>query len=231
MYKAVIIDDNKIARMMLSELLKQMGNIEIINEFESATEALPELKKKEVDLLFLDVEMPGMSGIELLKILPNRPLTILISAQPSYAVEAFELNVVDFLVKPFTLQRVVQAVERAVELLAVKNSSLSQVEKDYIFIKDGKVIRKVFLNAILWIEAKGDYMRIVTLDEKFIIHATLRSLEEKLPGTGFLRIHRSYIIAISKIDFIEDGIAHVQGRQIPVSDSYKSELLKKLQLI
>lgn len=231
MYKTVIVDDNKIARMMLSELLKQMGNIEIINEFESATDALPELKKNEVDLLFLDVEMPGMSGIELLKILPSRPLTILISAQPAYAVEAFELNVVDFLVKPFTLQRVVQAVERAVELLAVKNSSLSQVEQDYIFIKDGKAIRKVFLDAILWIEAKGDYMRIVTLDEKFIIHATLRSLEEKLPGTGFLRIHRSYIIAISKIDFIEDGIAHVQGRQIPVSDTYKSELFKKLQLI
>jgi len=231
MYKALIVDDNKMARMMLNEMLSKVESIRVIGEYEDAPSAINELKKNTVDILFLDVEMPGMTGLELLKILPERPLTIMITAQPGYAVEAFELNVVDFLVKPFSLGRVFQSVERAIELLKVKDSSLKQVENNHIFIKDGKAIRKILIKDILWLEAKGDYVKIITQNGPFIIHATLRNIEEKLSGGEFVRIHRSYIISVAKIDYIEDGIAHVHGSQLPVSENYKNELLKHLRML
>jgi len=231
MFKALIVDDNKLARMTLNGMLNQIKRIRVTGEIEDAPSAITELKKNNTDILFLDVEMPGMSGFELLRILPERPLTIMITAQPRYAVEAFELNVVDFLVKPFNVARVIQSVERAIELLKVKDTSFKQVEHNHIFIKDGKTIRKILIQDILWLEAKGDYVKIVTPGTPFIIHATLRNMEEKLSGGEFVRIHRSYIIAVSKIDFIEDGIAHVHGQQLPISENYKNELLKHLRLL
>jgi DNA-binding LytR/AlgR family response regulator len=231
MYKALIVDDNKVARVMLSEMLRKIDGIELAGEFEDAFSAITTLKKDSIDILFLDVEMPGMSGLELLKILPEKPLTILVTAQPGYAVEAFELNVVDYLVKPFSVSRVILAVERAVELLQVKNTNINQVEKDHIFIKDGKTIRKILLQSILWFEAKGDYVKIVTQQGSFVIHTTLRGLEEKLSGGAFVRIHRGYIIPVNKIDYIEDGAAFIQGTPLPVSENYKNELLKHLRLL
>ncbi len=231
MYKALIIDDNKVARVMLVEMLRKINDIEVVGEFEDAPSAISVLKKGTIDILFLDVEMPGMSGLELLKILPDKPLTILVTATAGYAAEAFELNVVDYLVKPFSVSRVILAAERAVELLAVKNTKVNQVENDHIFIRDGKAIRKIFLQSILWLEAKGDYVKIVTQQGNFVIHATLRNLEEKLSGNEFVRIHRGYIIPINKIDYIEDGAAFIQGTPLPVSENYKTELLKRLRLI
>lgn len=231
MYKALIVDDNKVARVMLAEMLRKIENIELTGEFEDAPSAIATIKKNEIDILFLDVEMPGMSGIELLRVLPQRPLTILVTAKPGYAVEAFELNVVDYLVKPFAVARVIVAVERALELLEVKNTNVNQVGNDHIFIKDGKAIRKIFLQAILWLEAKGDYVKIVTQNGNFVIHATLRSLEEKLSGAEFVRIHRGYIIPVRKIDYIEDGVAYIQSTPLPVSENYKNELLKHLRLL
>ncbi len=231
MYKALIVDDNKVARLMLSEMLRKIDTIELAGEFEDAPSAISRLKKNDIDILFLDVEMPGMSGLELLKILPDRPLTILVTAQAGYAVEAFELNVVDYLVKPFSISRVILAVEKATELLQVRNTKVNQVENEHIFIRDGKIIRKIMLQHILWLEAKGDYVKIVTQQGNFIIHATLRNLEEKLSGNEFVRIHRGYIIPVNKIDYIEDGAAYIQGTPLPVSENYKNELLRNLRLL
>lgn len=231
MYKALIVDDNKVARVMLAEMLKKIEGIKLSGEFEDAPSAMATIKKNEIDILFLDVEMPGMSGLELLRVVPERPLTILITAQPGYAVEAFELNVVDYLVKPFSLARVMVAIEKAIELLEMKNTNINQVENNNIFIKDGKVIRKIFLQQILWMEAKGDYVKIVTQNGNFIIHSTLSSLEEKLSGAEFVRIHRGYVIPVNKIDYIEDGAAYIQGTPLPVSGNYKNELLKHLRLL
>jgi DNA-binding LytR/AlgR family response regulator len=212
-------------------MLKKIDDVELVGEFEDAVSAIAAIKKSHVDIMFLDVEMPGMSGLELLKVLPERPLTILVTAQPGYAVEAFELNVADYLVKPFSIARVILAVERAIELISVKNTRINQVENENIFIRDGKAIRKILLKSILWLEAKGDYVKIVTENGNYIIHATLRNLEEKLAESEFVRIHRGYIIPISKIDFIEDGAAFIQGTPLPVSESYKHDLLKRLRLL
>ncbi len=231
MYKTLIIDDNKVARVMLSEMLAKINEIEVVGEFEDAPSAINRLRKKDIDILFLDIEMPGMSGLELLKILPERPLTVLVTAKAGYAAEAFELNVVDYLVKPFSISRVMLAIEKVIELLDVKNSRINNVEGDYIFIRDGKTIRKIMLKSILWLEAKGDYVKILTQNGNFVIHATLRNLEEKLAANEFVRIHRGYIVPINKIDYIEDGAAFVQGSPLPVSENYRNELLKNLRLI
>lgn len=231
MYKTLVVDDNKVARVMLTEMLRKVPEVELVAEFEDAPSALAYLKKSSVDILFLDVEMPGMSGIELLKILPERPLTILVTGQAGYAVEAFELNVVDYLVKPLSMARVILAVERAAELIQVKHTNLNTIEDDHIFIRDGKTIRKIFIESIHWLEAKGDYVKIVTSSGNYVIHATLRNLEEKLGDKDFVRIHRGYIIPVPKIDYIEDGTAFIQGTPLPVSENYKHELLKRLKLL
>ncbi len=231
MYKTLVVDDNKVARVMLVEMLKKLPEIELVGEFEDAPSALVFLKKNKVDVLFLDVEMPEMSGIDLLKVLPDRPLTILVTAQAGYAVEAFELNVVDYLVKPLSISRVILAVERVAELMQVQNSRLNTIENDHIFIRDGKTIRKIFIENILWLEAKGDYVKIVTQNGNYVIHTTLRNLEEKMSANDFVRIHRGYIIPVRKIDFIEDGTAFIQGTPLPVSENYKNDLLKRLRLL
>lgn len=231
MYKTLIADDNKVVRLMLTEMLKKIDDIEIAAECDTAISARTILKNEKIDILFLDVEMPGMTGLELLKVMPERPATILVSAKAGYAAEAFELNVIDYLVKPFSIARVIQAVEKAVELLTMKNVHLGNIEQYHIFIRDNKVIRKILLNDILWLESRGDYVKIITGEKQVIIHATLKSLGDKLPENNFVRIHRGYIVPIGKIDYIEDSVAFINGTPLPVSETYKAELLKKLRLV
>lgn len=231
MNKVLIVDDNKVIRLMLTEMLKKIDDVKIIGECESAIEARSFLAKNEVDILLLDVEMPGMTGMELLKLLPERPATILITARTGYAIEAFELNVIDYLVKPISIARVMLAIEKAKELLAVKNTQLNDINREHIFIKDNKVIRKIMISEILWLESRGDYVKINTRDKQYIIHSTLKKMEENLPSADFARIHRGFLIPVSKIDYIEDGVAFVMGNPLPVSETYKNDLLKKLKLI
>ena len=231
MNKVLIVDDNKVIRLMLVEMLKKIDDVEIVGECESAIEARSFLSKHEVDILLLDVEMPGMTGLELLKLLPEKPATILITAKTGYAIEAFELNVIDYLVKPISISRVMLAIEKAKELLAMKNTQVNEINRDQIFIKDNKIIRKILLNDILWMESKGDYVKINTVETQYIIHSTLKNMEAKLPASEFVRIHRGYLIPVSKIDYIEDGVAYIMGTPLPVSETYKNDLLKKLQLI
>jgi DNA-binding LytR/AlgR family response regulator len=216
---------------MLSEMLKKIDEIEIVGACESAVEAKSFLSKNEVDILLLDVEMPGMTGLELLKLLPQKPATILVTAKTGYAIEAFELNVIDYIVKPVSIARVMLAIEKAKELLAMKNTQVNEISREQIFIKDNKVIRKILLNEILWLESKGDYVKINTTEKQYIIHSTLKNMEDKLPAAEFVRIHRGFIIPVSKIDYIEDGVAFVMGTALPVTETYKSDLLKKLQLV
>lgn len=231
MYKVLIVDDNQVIRLMLAEMLRKIDGAELVGECEDAIAARAFLKDNKVDMLFLDIEMPGMTGLELLKLLPEKPVTILITAKTGYAIEAFELNVIDYLVKPFSMARVMLAYEKAAELLTMKNAQLNEVSQEQIFIRDNKAIRKLLLNEILWMESKGDYVKIATAKNNYIIHSTLKNMEEKLPVNDFVRIHRSYLIPISKIDYIEDGVAYIQGTPLPVSETYKTDLLKRLRLI
>lgn len=218
--------------MLLKQLLEKTGVVKIIGECEDAIAANHFLQNKHVDILFLDIEMPGMNGLELLRMLQEKPLTILTTARQVYAVEAFELNVVDYLVKPFSLSRVLIAVDRARELLTHKNVQLGQEpSNEVLFIKDNKSIRRLDINDIQYIEARGDYIRIYTKANNFIVHCSLKMIEDKFPSGKFLRVHRSYIIAINKINYIEDKAAYIGEVAIPISESYKDALLKNLNLL
>ncbi len=230
-YNCLVVDDNKVSALMLVQLLEQIPEMKIAGICNSAMEASAFLSKNKIDLLFLDIEMPGMSGIELLKSLEDKPLTILTSANTGYALEAFELNVVDYIVKPVFLPRLLTAVRRAIELLQQKDIVINDVAQDYIFIKDGKIIRKLLFDDIYFMEAKGDYVKIHFAEKYYIIHATLKTLEEKLSVRKFIRVHRSYIVSIEKIDYIEDNVLYLNTVPVPLSEFYKGKLLSQLNFL
>ncbi|MGB3007249.1 MAG: LytTR family DNA-binding domain-containing protein, partial [Chitinophagaceae bacterium] len=163
--------------------------------------------------------------------LPTRPLTILTSANKGYGPEAYELNVVDYLVKPLLLPRTLMAINRAVELLKQKNVVVNEVESEHIFIKENKVIRKLLIDDIFLLESKGDYVKIYTAEKYHIVHATLKLLEDKLPQSKFMRVHRSFIISMEKIDYIEENILYLNSIPVPLSESYRNIFLKKLNLL
>lgn len=228
----IIVDDNIMARMAMKKLVEQVNGLSLVAECENAMEAYNMVNKKAVDLLLLDIEMPGMSGLELTKNLgKNCPFIIFTTAKRNYAVDAFELNVVDYLVKPIEPARFLKAIERTREAVESKRAEVEVKDKEFIFIKDNGILKKISTDDILYLEAMGDYVKIFTSQKFHIVHATLKSIEEKLSSSKFMRVHRSYIIALNKIDFIEEGVININGAAIPVADGYKSLLNSKLNLL
>jgi DNA-binding LytR/AlgR family response regulator len=218
--------------MAMNKLVSQVQKLELVAECSDAMEAYNYLNGGQVDLLFLDIEMPGMTGIELTKKLGNKkPLIIFTTAKTDYAVEAFELNVVDYLVKPVSLSRFLQAVERAKETFDSNKQEVKIEDREFVFVKDNGILKKLNVDDILYLEAMGDYVKVHTAQKFHVLHSTLKSIEEKLPTNKFLRIHRSYIVALQKIDFIQDGIITIGKGAIPVAETYKSALNKRLNLL
>jgi DNA-binding LytR/AlgR family response regulator len=231
MMTCIIVDDNDLSRLTLRHLAEQTGNLKVKEECRDAIEAHRYITSSPPDLVFLDIEMPGMTGIELLRTLPDKPLIIFTTSNKRYAVEAFELNVVDYLVKPVTLPRLLQAVEKAREIILRSDSEIKQVEDNHIFIRDNGILKKIRLADILWIEAMGDYIKIHTPGKWHIVHSTLKMVEEKINSNLLMRIHRSYIIALDKIDSIEEGVLNISNTPIPIAESYRSQLIRKLKLL
>ena len=230
--RCLIVDDNQLARMAMKQLVSQVQVLELVAECNDAMQAYNYLNNGQVDLLFLDIEMPGMTGIELTKKLGNKkPLIIFTTAKTDYAVEAFELNVVDYIVKPVTLARFLQAVEKAKETLDSNKQEVKIEAKEFVFVKDNGILKKLNLDDILYLEAMGDYVKVHTAQKFHVLHSTLKSIEEKLPLNKFLRIHRSYIVSIQKIDFIQDGIVSIGKATVPVAETYRSVLNKRLNLL
>lgn len=230
--KVLIIDDNIIARTTLKHLASKIQDLEVAGECANAMEAYNELNKQTIDLLLLDIEMPEISGVELTKNLANkRPLIIFITSKKDYAVEAFELNVVDYLVKPITPARFIQAIDKARELFESSHEEVNINNEEFIFIRDSNIIRRVKVDDILFAEAMGDFVKIHTASRFFAIHATLKSVEDRLPVVKFIRVHRSYIVAINKIDSIQDGALVVYDKSVPVADSYRAVLNKRMNII
>ena len=231
MITCLIVDDNDMSRLTLRRLALQTGSLQVNGECKDALEAHRNITANPPDLVFLDIEMPGMTGIELLKILPKTTLAILTTSKKQYAAEAFTLNVVDYLVKPVTLPRLMQAVEKVRDILLRSDSEVKKVEDNYLFIKDNNVLKKVKLEDILWIEAMGDYIKIRTQNQWHIVHTTLKAVEEKINSSRLMRVHRSYIISLDKIDSIEEGVVNIFNTPIPVAESYRSKLIQKIKLL
>jgi len=229
---ALIIDDNKIARATIKQLAERAGDINIVAECASAVDAYNLLQTQPVDLLLLDIEMPGMTGLELTKNLADkRPLIIFITSKREYAADAFELNVVDYLVKPVTSARFMQAIDKARELWQSNTEEVKLKEEEFVFVRDSSIVRRLQLDNILYAEAMGDYVKLYTPEKFHAVHTTLKAVEERLPAKGFLRVHRSYVVAVSKIDTIEGGVLIINGKPVPVADAYRAALNKRLNII
>lgn len=230
--KCILVDDNKMARMALKQLVSQLPQLELVAECEDAEEALDAVNTHPVDLLLLDIEMPGMTGIDFTRKLGiNKPLIIFTTAKTDYAVEAFELSVVDYLVKPISFGRFRQAVEKAEEALESNKEEVKVEEQGFVFVKDNGVLKRISIDDIQFLEAMGDYVKVHTPQKFHVVHATLKSIEEKLPASKFIRVHRSYIVAINKIDFIQEGTITIGKTSIPVADTHKANLNKRLNLL
>ncbi|MBC7695358.1 MAG: response regulator transcription factor [Burkholderiales bacterium] len=231
----IVVDDSLVARKALTTLIAQVGFLNLKKECSTPLEAYSYLKTENVDLIFLDIEMPGMTGIELVKNLKHRPIIILISSKKEYAVEAFELNVADYILKPVTLSRFMVALDKAKEIYDSKDKKTELVvgERDqgYIFVRSNSVLAKIKLNDIQYVQAYGDYVKIFTKEKQNLVHCTLKSIEEKLSSGKFYRLHRSYIIAIDHIEKIEENDAYIGKYAIPIGEQYKKELLAKLNLL
>jgi DNA-binding LytR/AlgR family response regulator len=220
------------ARMALKQLVSQVQALDLVAECNDAAEALDVLNSSQVDLLLLDIEMPEMTGLDLIKKLGNsKPLIIFTTAKKDYAVEAFELNVVDYLVKPIALPRFKQAIDKAQETLDSNKQEVKVEEQGFVFVKDNGILKRIAIDDILFLEAMGDYVKVHTPQKFHVVHATLKSIEEKLPSSKFIRVHRSYIVAINKIDYIQEGTISIGKTTIPVADTHKSNLNKRLNLL
>jgi DNA-binding LytR/AlgR family response regulator len=229
--KALIVDDNDIARTTLAHLAKKIPNLTIVNEYANAIEAYSHILTQPVDLIFLDIEMPEMTGIELTKNLSGKDVIIIFtSSKKEYALEAFELNIADYLLKPFTPARFLQAVTKAQAIFDSKKESVEYEKDKFLFVRDANITRRLKLDDIFYAEAMGDYVKFYTKEKMFAIHGTMKAAEERLLRDNFIRVHRSYIVAVGKIDTLQDGGIIINGKFIPVADAYRKALNTRMNV-
>ena len=226
----LIVDDNKMARSVLKHQVNDIAFLNLVAECEDVMQATNIMNKEKIDLLLLDVQMPKISGIDFLKSVTKRPYVILITSRPEFAVEAFEYNVIDYIVKPVIESRLIKAIMRVKEIHD-SNSKTIKSDKEYFFFREKGVLSKLRIIDILYIQAMGDYIIINTPDKKHTIHYTLSAIEKELPPEKFLRVHRSYIAALDKIDTVENGTVYINQTHIPVSDTQRSALMTRLNLL
>jgi len=227
----LIVDDNEIARDIVHQIAGRIKDVKIIGQCADALQAYNLLQETPVDVILLDIEMPGMSGLELTRNLGKGPVIIFTTSKRDYAVEAFELNVADYIIKPVTPARLIQAIDKARDLLASVEEELNMSDGEFIFIRDSNIIRRLKLDDILYVESMRDYVKLHTAQKFYAIHNTLKTVEDRLPAAKFLRVHRSFIIAIDKIDTIRDGVIIVQDRTVPVADAYRATLNKRMNVL
>jgi len=225
----VIIEDLKVAADYLERCCEKSGRLEVKGHFAEVKSALEFLNSNTVDLLFLDVEMPGATGFELLDKIAYQPKVILTTSKEKYAYNAFEYHVIDFLKKPFTYHRFLEALNKVSDDEQPDVKTANNV--NHIFIKsDGKLIR-LNNDDILFIESMGDYVKFVTRDKKYVSYNTIKNLEEKINKDHFMRVHRSYIINLLKIDDIRENDLFINGIEIPISKNLRADVLKRLTIL
>lgn len=229
--KCIIVDDEPIARSILKDYISRDERLQLAGSFKSATEALLHIHNQQTDLIFLDIKMPGISGIELLKSLKNPPLIIFTTAFREHATDGFDLNAIDYLVKPFSFDRFLQASNKVAEALKHSSKKVELEKRDLatsIFVKDGTKLIQIGIDDILYVEAVREYIKIVTRSKKYLVHQSMKSVEEKLPSDNFIRIHKSYIAAINKIHSIEGNMIVIGEHTLPISRQLKEEIIDRI---
>ena len=225
----LVIDDEPLSREIVEGYLEKIPELQLVSSCKNALDALSIIREKKIDLLFLDINLPGISGIELLRSLSNPPMVIIISAYQDYAVEGFELEVVDYLLKPFGFDRFLKAVNKAFEKYKkIEVNHGPPGGEEFLFIKADKKIFRIEVTDIDYIQSYGDYVKIHHGADCTVAHETLKNLEDRLLPSSFLRIHKSYLINLSKINYIEGNVLVLGNNELPVGPSYRETLLKKM---
>lgn len=226
-----IVDDEPLAIKVLEKYIKELPILQLNSSFHSAIKASEYLQIGGVDLLFLDINMPKISGISLLRSLPNPPLVIFTTAYPEYAVEGFELEALDYLLKPFSFERFLKAVNKAIQAIETENK-LRQTnrlpEGGTLIIKADRKLYPLPFNSILYLQAFGDYVKVFTKNQRYLPKETLQNIEKRLPENQFIRVHRSYLVALEAIQYIEGNHLTIDNQIIPIGQSYKEQLLQRL---
>ncbi|GAA3994946.1 LytR/AlgR family response regulator transcription factor [Mucilaginibacter dorajii] len=225
----VIIDDEPLAREGLGNYVREVDFLRLAGTCQNPLELMKLLDQQPVDLLFLDIQMPKMNGIEFLKIMQKPPMVVITTAYPTYALESFQLDVLDYLLKPITFERFFKAASKARDyhrlLLKPDTIGTGKKDDDYFFIKCGSKYEKIPLDEILYVEGMQNYVNIFTLKGKYVTMLSLKNLEENLTGKAFIRVHKSYIVAINKIDGIEGNEIFIQSGKIPISRNYREQVI------
>lgn len=232
MLKCLLIDDEPLALQLLQDYVAQTPGLELAGSYTHGLEALQALEDKEVDLLFLDVQMPDLTGIQLSRILQDRYPIILTTAYEQYALEGYELNIVDYLLKPITLDRFLKAVQKARQRLSPSANPKAAPSDplSFLFVKSEYKTVKIALDDVLYLESMDDYVRIHTQIERIMTLERLKYFESSLPPERFMRIHRSYLIALDKIDYIERNRVIIQDARLPIGGAYQEAFWKRIRL-
>ena len=243
-YNCVIVDDERPALKLLTAYIKKLPHLELVASCEDAFEAIAALQNHHVDILFLDIHMPEFTGIELLQSLKQKPQVVMTTAYREYAVEGFEMQVTDYLVKPFSFERFLQAVNKATQNLnkaknTESNSSSTETLSDisekkqetYFFVKTNHKMEKVPLHEILYIESMREYVSIQLSSRRFVVHQTMNAMEEKLSLPDFMRVHRSYIIGLNHIQTIMGNVLNINGKEIPIGGSYRKSFFDQIEML
>lgn len=222
----LIVDDEAVARRGIAQYAGQTGFLEVVAAHENAVQANQTLLEKPIDLIFLDIQMPKLTGLDFLNSLSSPPMAIVISAYPEYALRGFELDVIDYIVKPFSFERFLKACNKALEYFQMKKRTLPN--SNFFFIKADNRIEKIEIDKIIFIEAVGNYTNIYTTTKKYMTLLSLKSLEDELASHPFLKVHRSYLIAKDKAEGIEGNEIVMAGYRVPISRHLRETVLASI---
>lgn len=220
--KCVVVDDEPMAREIIETYIAKTPNLEVIASCKNASEAILYAQENEVDLFFLDINMPEISGLSFARIVKNTSQIVFTTAYREHAIDGFNLNVVDYLLKPISFDRFLQAVQKVSPTEIAKNNN------DFMFVRSDRKMVKIDFSSILYIESLSDYLKIFTTDKIIVIRETITSLEEKLPSKKFIRIHRSFIVSLKNIHSYTNEFIEINQKALPISRSYKESVLQKL---
>lgn len=226
MIKTVIIEDELLAQKLLRKYIEKDNRLQVVKVCNNGQEAFEYLSDNKIDILFCDIQMPLLNGIDLLKIIDYKPVSVLTTAYENYALQGFALDVVDYLLKPFSFERFQQAVNKALELYRYRNEHQARksTEEKFIYVRVNQMMQKISLDSILYIEALKDYVQMITPEKKIIIQDTMKNMEELLPQKTFVRIHKSYIVNKDKINSYTSQSVFIHAKEIPLGRAFKGNL-------
>ena len=232
MIRVIIVDDDELCISVIEDMISQLDDFICIETFQNALDAYNYLEANDVDVVFLDVEMPKMGGIELLKSLKKSPMVVMITSHEEFALESYEYNVTDFLKKPAEWSRFLKTIEKIrKEFLDLAAQLLESSDQEYVFIKTDSKLVQLNLSQVLWVEALGNYIRVHTEEDKYTVLSTMKEIEAKLPPKDFIRVQRSFIIRVDKVKAIEDNYIIIKDKEIHIGKSYKEDFNKRINYL